>query len=101
MIEKGIWMFLAIDIYSFCNAFKNTVFRSLDSIVVCSLCKIRRIFTMKEWTEFEIPKQYWLPSNLPQTMQLIEFKEIKETAQNLNLISSTVQQSKMIESKVV
>lgn len=56
---------------------------------------------MKEWTEFEIPKQYWLPSNLPQTMQLIEFKEIKETAQNLNLISSTVQQSKMIESKVV
>jgi len=45
-------MFLAIDVYSFCNAFKNTVFRSLDTIVVCSFCKIRRIFTMKEWTEF-------------------------------------------------
>ena len=46
-IEKGCWLFLAINIYSFMEAFKDQVFRSLDHITICSNCSLRRVFTMK------------------------------------------------------
>ena len=48
------------------EAFKETVFRSLDHITVGSTCRLRRIFTMKEWNQWEIPKHFWLPNEVQQ-----------------------------------
>ncbi len=46
-LERGTWLFLAFNTYSFIDAFKSQVYRSLDHITICSNCKLRRVFTMK------------------------------------------------------
>jgi hypothetical protein len=51
-VTRGCWLFLGIDIYSFIEAFKGQTFRSLDHVVVGSSCRLRRIFTMKEFVEY-------------------------------------------------
>ncbi len=71
-LQRGIWLFLAIDVFSFMNVFKGQTFRSLDQLTISSSCKLRRIFTMKEFVEYEIPKNYWLAQGIPQEFQLIE-----------------------------
>lgn len=48
-LKKGVWLFLGIDIHSFMEVFKDQTFRSLDQISVSNSCKLRRIFTMKEF----------------------------------------------------
>ncbi len=65
-LKKGVWLFLAIDVFSFMQVFKDQTFRSLDQIIVSSSCRLRRIFTMKEFVEYEIPKNYWLSQGIPQ-----------------------------------
>lgn len=46
-VTRETWLFLAIDLYSFMEAFKGQTFRALDHIAVGSTCRLRRIFTMK------------------------------------------------------
>jgi hypothetical protein len=46
-IERGVWMFLAINVNSFIDAFKGQTYRSLDHLVISNSCILRRIFTMK------------------------------------------------------
>lgn len=46
-VSRGTWLFLAIDLYSFMEAFKGQTFRSLDHCVIGSSCRLRRIFMMK------------------------------------------------------
>ena len=70
-VERGIWLFLGINVHSFMEAFKGEVFRSLDRIVVGGCCQLRRIFMMKEWNHWEIPKNYWFTTETPQNFQLI------------------------------
>ena len=65
-LNKGVWLFLAIDVFSFMQVFKDQTFRSLDQIIISSSCRLRRIFTMKEFLEYEIPKNYWLSQGIPQ-----------------------------------
>jgi hypothetical protein len=70
-LQKGVWLFLAIDIFSFMTVFKGQTFRSVDQISISSSCRLRRIFTMKEFVEYEIPKNYWLAQGIPQEFQLL------------------------------
>ncbi len=46
-LQKGSWLFLGIDVYSFMSAFKDQTFRSLDFLTISSNCRLRRIFSMK------------------------------------------------------
>lgn len=48
-VTKGAWLFLGIDVFSFMGVFKDQTFRALDQISVGSNCKLRRIFTMKDF----------------------------------------------------
>lgn len=48
-LERGNWLFLAFNLYSFMDIFKGQVYRSLDHITIGSNCRLRRIFTMREW----------------------------------------------------
>lgn len=51
-VIRGSWLFLGIDLYSFMEAFKGQTFRALEHITVGSHCKLRRIFTMKQFVEY-------------------------------------------------
>jgi hypothetical protein len=51
-VSRGSWLFLGIDLYSFMEAFKGQTFRALDHITVGSHCRLRRIFTMKQFVEY-------------------------------------------------
>ena len=48
-VTRGKWLFLGIDVFSFMNAFKDQTFRALDQITIGSTCRLRRIFTMKDF----------------------------------------------------
>jgi hypothetical protein len=48
VIRRGIWLNLAIDVVGFTSrCFKGYSFRSLDLIQIASVCKLRKVFTMK------------------------------------------------------
>lgn len=51
-ITRGSWIFLGIDVFSFMEAFKGQTFRALDHITIGSTCKLKRIFTMKDFVEY-------------------------------------------------
>ena len=74
-LMKGTWLFFGIDLYSFMEVFKDArAFRALEHITVGGYCKLRRIFTMKEFVEWEIPKGYWMAQDIPQKFQLVEYR---------------------------
>lgn len=72
-LSKGVWLFLGVDLYSFMGAFKEQVFRCLDQITISGNCRLRRIFSMKEWAEYNIPKAYWFGNEIAEEFQLIEY----------------------------
>ena len=93
-VKRGIWLNLAIDVYSYMNAFKGQTFRSLDQITVGAHCKLRRIFTIRECLlEFNneddqmmmgesgsrvfVPKQFQLNPDVIQSTQVIAFESDK------------------------
>ena len=89
-VTRGSWLFLGIDVYSFMEAFKGQTFRALDHVAVGSTCRIRRMFTMKDFLQYEIPNAYWLTHELPQTLELITFQDqSKSRIMNLDMIHST------------
>jgi hypothetical protein len=80
-LPRGQWLFLGIDLPSFMPAFEKNNFRALDQIVVGSSCRIRRMFTLKEFSEIAIPKQYWLAQDIPQQLYLIQFGQHTKLSQ--------------------
>lgn len=46
-ISEGNWISLTVDLYSFMNAFPETIYRALDSIQIRGFFKLRRIYTSK------------------------------------------------------
>ena len=44
-VNEGTWTNLAVDLYSFINAFKGQTYRSLDAIYITGHFKLRRVYT--------------------------------------------------------
>ena len=47
IIKRGIWLNLSIDLLSFFELFKGQTFRSIDNFTIGAVCKLKRIFTMR------------------------------------------------------
>ncbi len=46
-LKRGVWLNLAVDVWSFMEGWKGSTFRSLDMIIISSPCKLRKIFGMR------------------------------------------------------
>ncbi|KAM3138028.1 hypothetical protein pb186bvf_009923 [Paramecium bursaria] len=86
-IPKNIWLNLQIDLYSFMNGWRGQTFRSLDLILICAPCRLRRIFTMKQCDQdgSVIPKNLQYPPGFEYQNHIIQFIDGVDSSQD-NLI---------------
>ena len=47
VIKRGVWLNLSIDLLSFFELFKGQTFRSIDNFIIGAVCKLKKIFTMR------------------------------------------------------
>ncbi|KAJ8258087.1 hypothetical protein GJAV_G00193030 [Gymnothorax javanicus] len=93
-LRLNTWCNVCIDLVSFTGeVFKGAPFQSLDRIIVCASCKLRRIFTMKlqpadTYNESDlyicgngprevIPKMCQFPPDVPHVTQLVNMHELR------------------------
>lgn len=68
---KGKWCNLTLDLQDLTNfCFSGSSFKSIDSISIHSFCKLRRVLTMKTFSE-DPPKQFSFPIGLSYENKLI------------------------------
>ncbi|GIY78069.1 DUF667 domain-containing protein [Caerostris extrusa] len=77
--EEGMWAHLLVDVEdAVCHTWKKEELRSIDSIQVCGMCNVRRIFTIRKDTVYKheglwlinygiLPKPMSLARNISQT----------------------------------
>lgn len=90
-VQRNVWLNLSIDLANFCSfCFKGSVYRSTESIVVSSHCRIRKIFTMRgpildvsdeqdsnPGTQFEVlPKSVEFPMGITFSNQVFSSEKI-------------------------
>ncbi|EGR33031.1 hypothetical protein IMG5_063170 [Ichthyophthirius multifiliis] len=117
IIKHGTWMNLSIDVNSFMEVWKGQTFRSIDSVIIGSHCKLRRIFTMRsplfEYGEEEnqlsqqyycsqlledVPKNINFPPGIQYINQIINYQKIEENVDQ-RLIENS--QNNNIESLII